>query len=266
MLIKCLNLLQYSVQFLTSAEYELIVSDDSSDLITKNLIAEKFQWITWTQGPKRGPAANRNNGAKQAKGDWFIFLDDDVLPDSTLLREYIKAIKTNPTVEAFEGAILPDDWELLKKDMAECPVNIDGECFWSANICINSELFKRINGFDEDYLEAAQEDQQMKINIEKNISIPIKFLPTCKVIHPVRFFTVWQRIMKIKKASKNFSLFVNKNMRSPFTKFFISQWKFHLIVLTKHLLSGRVKNAIVSLAWIFYGLPLNVYYIFKGKS
>lgn len=266
MLMKCLDLLQYSVQQLSSAEYELIVSDDSLDLVTKKLITEKYEWLTWSEGPKRGPAANRNNGAKKAKGDWLVFLDDDVLPDSSLLNEYIKAINAHPTVEAFEGAILPDNWDLLKKDMAECPVNTDGKCFWSANICIKSDLFNRINGFDEDYLEAAQEDQQIKINIEKNIISPIIFLPACKVVHPVRFFTVWQRIMKIKKASKNFSLFVNKNMNRPFTLFFISQWKFHFIVLIKHILSGRIKSAIVSLAWIFYGLPLNVYYINKGKS
>jgi glycosyltransferase involved in cell wall biosynthesis len=111
------------------------------------------------EGPKKGPAANRNKGAQTAKGKWLVFIDDDCLPDKELLLEYEKSIESNPAVKAFEGAIFPDNWELLKKDMAECPINIHGGYFWSANVCINKEIFFKINGFDEDFILAAQEDQ-----------------------------------------------------------------------------------------------------------
>ncbi len=265
MLNKCLNLLHHTIQQFPEVDYEVIVSDDSADSETEQLVKNTYSWIHWYKGPMRGPAANRNNGAHHAKSNWFVFLDDDVLPDSNLLVEYTKAINKYTEVEAFEGSIYPDNWQLINNDMAECPVNIDGACFWSANICIKKTLFTRIGGFDEDYLEAAQEDQQMKINIEKNTVAPIMFLPECKVIHPVRFFTVIQRIKKIKNASKNYSIFVKKNINSSLKLFFISQWKFHFIVFIKHILSGRIKSSIVSLAWILYGVPLNVYYVSKGK-
>ena len=63
---------------------EVIVSDDSKQCIAKELIQEKYSWVKWIEGPKKGPAANRNNGAKYATGDWFIFIDDDCEPQKDL--------------------------------------------------------------------------------------------------------------------------------------------------------------------------------------
>src|SRR6185312_3373026 len=109
---KCLNLLLVANQTI-GGDYEVIVTDDSKNNIAKNLINENYPWVKWVDGPKKGPAANRNNGTKLAIGDWVIFIDDDCLPDTNLLREYENGINRNPGALAFEGAILPDNWALL---------------------------------------------------------------------------------------------------------------------------------------------------------
>lgn len=261
LLSKCLELLSPVNQTIADS-YEVIVTDDSKDNRAKTLVEEKYDWANWISGPKKGPAANRNNGAWEAKGDWLIFIDDDCMPDKNILQEYKNAIGAYPEVFAFEGAILPDDWNLLKKDMSDCPVNTEGNCFWSANIGIDKALFKKIGGFDEDYLIAAQEDQQMKINIEKNISGKIIFLKQCVVIHPVRFIKLWSQIKKIPVASKNFIIYVKKNNDilnyGSQTQFASQQFRFHLKRTLQFVKSWKVKSLIVSVIWLFYGVPLNI--------
>src|SRR5665213_3286620 len=87
---KCLDLLAPSNQ--TIDNYEIIVTDDSKDGIAKDLIKQDYPWVCWVEGPKRGPAANRNNGAKTANGDWLVFIDDDCLPDKNVLNCYKNGI------------------------------------------------------------------------------------------------------------------------------------------------------------------------------
>lgn len=260
LLSKCLELLSPLVQSIDNI-YEVIVTDDSKNNQAKDLVEKNYSWATWVQGPKKGPAANRNNGADQAKGEWLVFIDDDCLPDEQLLNNYKNAIEKNKDCLAFEGAILPDDWSLLKRDLAECPVNTTGNCFWSANISINAKLFRQINGFDENYLIAAQEDQQIKLDIEKATDRKILFLKECIVVHPVRFTTVSKQLKKIPIASKNFIIYAIKNKEvlgyNSFTRFTLSQFKMHLVNTFKLIKTGKIKNSIVALAWLVYGVPMN---------
>ena len=48
-------------------QYEVIVTDDGCRDKTRDLIKNKYQWVYWVQGPRCGPAANRNNGASHAR-------------------------------------------------------------------------------------------------------------------------------------------------------------------------------------------------------
>jgi hypothetical protein len=77
--------------------------------------------------------------------------------------------------------------------MAECPVNVKGECFWSANIAVEKSLFWAIDAFDERFTFAAQEDQDLYFRLNKITTIP--FLSNSKVVHPVRVGSL-RKIMK----------------------------------------------------------------------
>jgi len=260
---KCLDLLAPANQSID--DYEVIVTDDSKDAASKNLVQQAYHWAQWVEGPRRGPAANRNNGAKVSGGDWLIFIDDDCLPDANILHEYKNGITDNPGALAFEGAILPDNWELLKKDMSECPVNTDGNCFWSANICVQKYIFNTIGGFDETFILPAQEDQDLFNKLKKHTSVV--FLKKCVVIHPVRFTTLSKQISKIPAASKNFALFAVKNKEhsklSSMSRFAVDQFKFHLRWFFRHIRHGRFKSSFTSVAWLFYGVPLNIINVVK---
>src|SRR5688572_17920597 len=47
-----------------AVRYEVIVTDDGKDATAEQMIGESYPWATWLPGPRRGPASNRNNGAR----------------------------------------------------------------------------------------------------------------------------------------------------------------------------------------------------------
>jgi GT2 family glycosyltransferase len=251
LLAKCLARLQPDVQTLKEVDYEIIVTDDSAGEGAAALIAEQFPFVQWAAGPRRGPAANRNNGARLAKGEWLVFLDDDVIPDFGLLSAYYEKIKQLQNFWAFEGAILPDDWSLLQKDLAECPVNTRGNCFWSANICVQRNLFDTIGGFDENFLIAAQEDQDLYRRLKPYTEI--YFIENAIVIHPVRFIHLNQKIKSIPQSVGNWYKYKKKynNFFLIFAEGVISQTK----ACIQNIITFKIKS-------VCYNLLVLNYFIF----
>jgi GT2 family glycosyltransferase len=243
----CLLCLAPGAQTISNQHYEVIVTDDSKNNIAKALIEEEFPWAKWVEGPKKGPAANRNNGAKTASGVWLVFTDDDCMPTVNWLQVYYDSILQFNDSKAFEGAILPDDWKMLEKDMAECPVNMTGGAYWTANIMVNKELFESIGGFDEQFKIAAQEDQDIYLRIKKKSKVP--FLESCVVIHPVRLVSLKRKIFQIHVSLESWYYLRNKygysfldsllsGFRTQYMSLFVSLRKFasrktiyHLVVL-----------------------------------
>jgi glycosyltransferase involved in cell wall biosynthesis len=61
-------------------DFEVIISDAQSKDGTKEVVdsfKEKLN-IKLVEAPPKGPAFGRNQGAKQARGEWLLFLDADV--------------------------------------------------------------------------------------------------------------------------------------------------------------------------------------------
>lgn len=262
---RCLESLSYERQGLSSDIYEVIVSDDSAVDGAKIIIENEFSWVKWVSGPKKGPAANRNNGAKYAKGNWLVFIDDDVIPDTRIVYIY-HSYMSKRNFNVYEGCILPDNIALLKKDLSECPVNTEGGVLWSANFAINKTLFKEIGGFDEIYKIPAQEDQQMKINVEKK-GEQILFLQDAIVVHPVRKMSLFSKLKSIPSQSENFAIFALKNnvylgYNSVF-QFIVKQYRFHFVCFFKLLGTLKFREQFISLSWIMFGVPLNAFFFIK---
>src|SRR5436309_24571 len=108
LLMQCLERLHPDVQQMHFNEYEIIVTDDSRENNALSLIEKNFKWVRWVQGCNKGPAANRNNGAKHAKGDWLIFIDDDCIPDDEVIKTYKEAITAFAGIRVFEGYVTVD--------------------------------------------------------------------------------------------------------------------------------------------------------------
>lgn len=256
---KCLDCLKPEVQTLPADQYEVIVTDDGSKKTAEEMIHEDYPWVKWVAGPRKGPAANRNNGAGYAQGEWLVFTDDDCLPQPNWLNAFAQVTKGEAL--ALEGSIYPlGDPE---QDMAECPTNLTGGFFWSANIAIERALFEKIGGFDPNYPLAAHEDVDMKLRLSKLTTI--SFIPDASVVHPVRILPFKDLIARIPKQCAAWAYHVNKNRKAlGYEKTLslpIEQYKFHLLGLMRNFRSRRFKAACSSLIMLIFGIPLILVYL-----
>jgi glycosyltransferase involved in cell wall biosynthesis len=183
LLSECLERLKPEVQCVSTEAYEIIVSDDSKENLAHSLMELKYSWVRYVNGFQKGPAANRNNGAKHAKGEWLIFIDDDCLPDASFIKGYIHGIQQNPLTKVFEGAINADR-ERIRFD-EEAPVNLQGGYLFSCNFAILKDYFNQLKGFDENFPFPAMEDTELAYRIKQDNNNFI-FLKDALVVHPWR--------------------------------------------------------------------------------
>ena len=186
-LAQCLDRLAPGAQTLDASQYEVIVTDDGSKSTAQAMIRERYSWARWVAGPRRGPAANRNCGARLAQGEFLAFTDDDCLPSPDWLRAYAAAIREN--VEIYEGATAATG--PLQGPFVGAPVNLKGGSLWSCNMMVSQGVFARLEGFDEGFPGAADEDVDFHRRAHAR-GEAIDFVPDALVLHPpVR--RVWGR-------------------------------------------------------------------------
>jgi GT2 family glycosyltransferase len=164
-------------------DYEVIVADDGTRSTAEAVIRKKFPWAKWIQGPRCGPAANRNYAASKAVGDWLVFADDDCVPCAGWLEAYASAAATFPKFSVLEGRTVPQGPQ-TRADQ-ECPSNLRGGNLWSCNFAIKRQLFLDLEGFDEKFPLAGMEDIDLQVRLEK-MGCPIRFVPDACVEHPWR--------------------------------------------------------------------------------
>lgn len=180
-LIRCLK--EIFPQAADLGNCEILVSDDGSSDETRQAVATCFHSVIWQQGPRRGPAANRNLGASRAQGNWLIFLDDDCIPVKNYLQAYHEAIiKTDPHV-ALEGAT----WRIgqLPSLLWEAPHNPYGGTLISCNFAISKSFFNQIGRFDERYPGAAFEDTEFAARFLASGG-RFEFVSQARIDHPIR--------------------------------------------------------------------------------
>jgi len=182
------------VQEVDAQVYEVIVSDDGVLNTAEELVRRQYPWVKWVEGRRRGPAANRNNGAKSATGEWLVFLDDDCLPEVGWLAAIYSEAKAGQ-VDVIEGKTMRADQTdgALKYGIE----NAYGGGFFSCNLAIRRQVFFDIGSFDEDFLEAGGEDMEFAWRIQ-NRGITFKYVNEAMVLHPVRVFTLktlWWRTL-----------------------------------------------------------------------
>ena len=263
LLAKCLDCLAPGVQTLSAEQYEVIVSDDGSLATACEMIRDRYPWVKWVAGLRKGPAANRNNGAKYACGEWLAFTDDDCLPDPNWLSSFAAA--TSGSALALEGAIHPlSDCDL---DLAECPINLTGGNFWSANIAVQRSLFEKIGGFNPNYPLAAHEDQDLHLRLSPLTAI--SFVPEAYVYHPVRVLTLKEAITRIPKRCAAWAYHVNTNRKAlgfeSNLSVVLADYKFHLITLVRSLKHLHFKRAFVAITMLVAGIPITWRYLLRSN-
>jgi len=268
--------LKESFQYLPNEnEPEIIVSDDSTNDQTKQLMRNNFPELIWIKGLKKGPGANRNNGARLAKGDWLIFIDDDCYVNQQYIQAYLENMKVGAH-KVLEGKIICPD----KKNsiFVRQPENSTGGVLASANFAIRRDLFEEIGGFDED-LEI-MEDMELAFRLS-DMNFKFLFCNSAIAYHPSQpknisyyfywiFHFKWQLLLSYKCRRKDPHL---SSTRSALIT--VYEHIIFLIRISYHLVSKLDKDRWVMytferfLAWITLPvcIPYLIYWdqLFKHK-
>jgi len=100
---KILKNLLKSIKRQTYPRIETIVVDNNSQDKTKE-IARKYTDKVFNFGPER--SAQRNFGARKAKGDYLLFLDADMELAPRVVEECVGVVRENPAIKA---VIIPEE-------------------------------------------------------------------------------------------------------------------------------------------------------------
>jgi GT2 family glycosyltransferase len=152
--VKCIR----AVRSMLYPNFETILVDNSTGSPSKfrELVMEDVRLIDTGQ-VNLGASGGRNIGIKNSTGDFFFFVDDDVIVDKNSLVELLRVFRENPSI----GIVGPmmyfyDDprkmWfydtyveKTPKKDLAEVPLIPGGALFTSRKV------LEEIGLFDESY-------------------------------------------------------------------------------------------------------------------
>jgi glycosyltransferase involved in cell wall biosynthesis len=149
--------------------FEVIVIDDGSNASLHPVVARFFDQlhVTLLTQTNAGPAAARNAGAKRAKGEFLVFMDDDCTPFPDWLRKLVNRFAEIPD-HAIGGRTLnalPDNpystasQNLLNAGYAYYnPIPGQASFFASNNLTVPAAHFRSIGGFDVTFKTSEDRD------------------------------------------------------------------------------------------------------------
>lgn len=176
-------------------KYEVIVCDDGSDEDI-SVVVDEFRQAgfeaRYLRRERKGPAAARNLGIRNARGSVVAMTDSDTLPDQSWLRKLHQALADNPDAVAVEGRVYAAN-EGEFDPLGEGPVNKSGGVYLTCNCAYRRAALVEIGGFDEAFPYPAYEDTELAARAQQIGRIVWE--PEAVVIHPQRPLTL-RAVMK----------------------------------------------------------------------
>ena len=124
--------------------------------------------LNWMRVSHRGPAAARQAGIDQAKGDYLVFTDDDCRPDPDWLIAYARAFAENAH-SAYGGRVVnqvPDNPYSAATHRLVEHVSKPSTRGWlrflpTINLAFPADLFRAIGGLDHSWTISRGEDRDL---------------------------------------------------------------------------------------------------------
>ncbi|MFF2480878.1 glycosyltransferase [Paenibacillus sp. NPDC058071] len=181
--------------------YEVIIADDMSTDETVNIGQYADNINVVRDGENRGFLLNCNNAAKQAKGKYIFFLNNDTNVQSNWLDHLLSVIESDPTTgmvgskliypdgrQQEAGGIIWSDasgWNYGRLDDPEKPeYNYVKEADYisGAAILIRTSLWIELGGFDERYVPAYFEDTDLAFAV-RALGYKVLLQPKSVIVH-----------------------------------------------------------------------------------
>lgn len=182
-------------------EYEIIVADDVSNDETKK-ISNYITNIKVIRNEKNlGFLLNCNNAAKEAKGKYILFLNNDTNVQRDWLKYLIDLIESDKKIGMVGSKLVYQDGRLQEAggiiwndasgwnygrldDSEKFEYNYVKEVDYisGASIMIRRDLWKAIGGFDERYVPAYFEDADLAFEVRKR-GFKVVYQPKSIVVH-----------------------------------------------------------------------------------
>lgn len=189
-------------------ERELVIVDDGSVDNTREIITSltyDVPNLVLHRIPNSGRSIARNVGANSARGEWIVFLDDDIEINPEFLSRH-EAIK-----EKF-----PDSWvtgtirqkieniphadflrfrSRLDYDRAQCRADtfdlIEVDSFSTQQLCVRTDLFRKVGGFHEGLRDC--EDFELSVRVR---DLGYKIFHDTKNVVFHRDFSTFEKFIK----------------------------------------------------------------------
>ena len=195
-------------------DYEILVIDNASYDGVDQMIATEFPHVAFIQTERNlGFSAGNNHAARQAKGKVLLFLNPDTLVKEDALSELVEALRRLPDAGIVGARLLNSDGTLqtccvqsfptiasqvlgceqflrwfpharlwgMAALFDESPEPAAVEAVSGACLMVKSELFARLEGFDERYFMYS-EDIDLCFRV-RGAGLKCYYVPTALVVH-----------------------------------------------------------------------------------
>jgi O-antigen biosynthesis protein len=201
--LQCLNSLQASC----TPPIEFVIQDDCSPSVDLRSVIPPYAASVARNEVNLGFAGNCNRGAARAQGDIIAFVNQDIVADGNLSRGWDTTIsaafedasvgvvaprlvfpdgKIQSAGGVFDANCAPVHRCLGYSDLTNWEVNTPESVAWTtgAFLAIRRELFQKVGGFDERYIQGYFEDVALCLKV-RELGYKTWYEPRVSFVHKV---------------------------------------------------------------------------------
>lgn len=241
--------------------FEVIVVNDGDPTLTDAAIApyQSSLNLQLLFQLNAGPAAARNTGARQAKGDFLAFTDDDCQPAVSWLQHLAASCTHYPT-----GLIGGDVVNALPNNLFSAASQLHGQAvydyfntteaqasfFASCNFALSRQSFQQLGGFDTRFPIAAAEDREFCDRCLRRGHL-LRYVPEAVVhhAHDLSFWRLLKQHFNYGRGAQLFHLIREQNAEVEAIK---TDWAFYWHLFTYPFQVAAMPKACL-LSGLFFG-------------
>ncbi len=262
-------------QLFPADEYEVVVADDAECPATRQLVesmaaSSKCELRYVPVLHRHGPAAARNCGWREARGDILAFTDDDCIPDPLWLASGVRALlgaasftedESRTSDEASAVKEVQAAWGKLVMPIPSTPTDYERDSsglanatFVTANCFVKREALAIVGGFDEQFRLAWREDTDLYFRLLEH-GMYVRHVPQAIVVHPVRPARWGVSLFQQAKSQFDVLLYrkhpqLYRNHIPPFPFLYVLIVGSSIVSLIAYLLGAYDTASLLAAAWI----------------